>query len=287
MQKNRPFAVALAAAALAILTPQIAHSDTAATQATSPQASNEVDACGTFGKHACVLRRNRCDAGLRETPFGYCAPNRPVTISEAIAGGCRTRAEIDSILLSALGSNLGRLTRERVERFRRERTSDGWATTLDVTDSETWAYRGSNYPDEAVELTTNSRLRSKAQRRQRKRPDPDFYSDHGPKVFARATRNNVDLTLQMIATSSSDVPASQYVSIALTEAVASVFGDVIYKFQINPGSPVLGMRNCVEGDSGEIQIQVLENTPIRNLHRKVKANGFWEAYRGGRWVRVD
>lgn len=127
----------------------------------------------------------------------------------------------------------------------------------------------------------SGKLISKAQRQLSRSVDSTFFwSQNGPQLSGllddASSPTRLGLSLQMLATSSSDEPKSQFVSVALDYEVASGFGEPVYKFQLNPRSPVLGLRGCRMG--GEAQFQVPGSTPIRNLHRRVRTNGYWERY---------
>ncbi|WP_163995466.1 hypothetical protein [Pyxidicoccus caerfyrddinensis] len=210
-------------------------------------------------------------------------PPQVVTVNQALAAGCRGKADIDTLVSQTLArSDLGTTTRTKLSSFS---GGDGWATRVDVTDPDTWGYRAATIGGEEAKLTAGQ-LTSKSERRlSRWTGTPaEFWASYGPQVNT-SQRDATSLSLQMLATSSSDEPPSQFVSVALDYAVASGFGNVVYRFQLNPQSPLLGLRDCKM--AGEVQIQPPGGTPIRNLQRFDKTKGYWEKYQAGVWVKMD
>lgn len=207
----------------------------------------------------------------------------PVTVDQAVAGGCRTQSDVSSIVQSTLTrGDLGTTTRTKLSAFN---PGGDWATKAWVTDPDTWGFRAATIPGEEDKLTAGN-LTSKALRRISRLSGPDvisFWRANGPQV-APSQRDSLTLSLQMLATSSSDEPPSQFVSVALDYAVASGFGNIVYRFQLNPQSPVLGLRACQKG--GEVQIQPPGGTPIRRLARFDRTKGYWERYEAGVWIRM-
>lgn len=205
----------------------------------------------------------------------------PVTVAQALAAGCRSEADVTAIVNEALSNtDLGTTTRTKLTTFK---PSGGWATRLDVTDPDTWVYRAATIIGEEAKLT-QGRLTSKAERRLQRAGDVyEFWKAYGPQVDG-TQRDSTSLALQMLATSSSDEPPSQFASVALDFSVASGFGNIIYRFQLNPQSPVLGLGNCKT--SGEVQLQPPGGTPIRNLRRYDRSKGYWEQYKAGVWVQI-
>ena len=213
-------------------------------------------------------------------------PPAPVTVDQALANGCRTPADITDIVNTALShSNLGTNTRTKLTMFR---GTDQWVTRSDVTDPNTWGYRAATIIQEEAKLM-EGRLTTKAERRVGQYPpgSPDideFWSLNGPRLDP-AARDSTSLALQMLATSSSDNPPSQFASVALDYSVAAAFGNIVYRFQLDPQSPVLGLRDCQ--NRGEVQIQPAGGTPIRNLQRFDIRKRYWERLQSGQWVRMN
>lgn len=211
------------------------------------------------------------------------APKR-VSVAQAVAGGCRTAAEVSSVVSSTLGrGDLGTKTRAKLGEFR---VTGDWVTKVLVTDPDTWGYRATNIPSEEQKLTAGN-LASKAERRLSKLTGPqvtEFWRSNGPQVSINQ-QDSLTLSLQMLATASSDEPPSQFSSVALDFGVASRFGDIVYRFQLKPQSPVLGLRGCKL--IGEVQIQPPGGTPIRNLHRYDQRKRYWERYEAGVWLKVE
>ncbi len=211
-------------------------------------------------------------------------PPATVSVAQALAAGCRSETDITNTINEALSrSDLGTKTREALSNFSKP---NGWATRSDVTDPRTVGYRATPFSAEIASLEAG-KLMSKAERRLVGKSDEyiaSFWQTEGPKIDP-AQRGAVNLALQMTATASSDIPVSQYLSVALDYDVASAFGNVIYKFEMDPKSPVLGMRDCKL--EGEVQIQPPGGTPIRNLFRFDKSKSYWERYQAGVWRRAE
>lgn len=228
----------------------------------------------------CEQTKYSCDAGYEGDRFGNCtAPN--LTAAMAISAGCRTDASVQAIIDETLKTaTLGDVTKQQIDLFR---PRDGWMTTLLVTDPNTWGYRGLKNPTE-IESMQAGKLQSKAERRVAKR-GPAIWDVSGPEI-PYGTANSTSLTLQMIALSSSDTPVSQFLSIALDYKVASEFtSEYVYRFQMTPNSPILGLRGCTIAAGGENQYQVPGKTPITNLARRHVTNSYWELYTDGKWVK--
>lgn len=267
----------------------------------------KADACGNLGEPACKKCVEKvtvyfpfnfccipeasscekvsysCNLGYQIDAFGHCTkPN--ISVVEAVEAGCQSEQKAQDILTEALKTkNLGTTTRTKISEFS---PSADWMTTLLVTAPDTWGYRATGFPAEITSME-NGELLSKAQRRVAKKKNPQaFWQTNGPELRAF---KSTDLTqsLQMIATSTSDQPASQFLSVALDYDVASGFGDTVYKFKMSPKSPVLGLRDCDLSKGGEVQIQVQGGTPITNLQRFQKSKGYWEKYKDSRWSRVN
>ncbi len=191
-----------------------------------------------------------------------------VTVDDAVRGGCLTAEEVRAKITSTLGKqNLGSKTKDKLLEFQGSSgIRDGSVTRSYVTHPETWGYRSLTIPKEE-EVIVTGKLYSKAlhQLQKMKEKEGEFWTENGPQIDPSAQSDEA-LTLRMLATSSSDIPPSQFLSVALTQEVARRFGTgtYVYRFQMNPNSPVLGMENC-QLDKGEVQIQVPGNTPIRNL----------------------
>ncbi len=215
-------------------------------------------------------------------------PPATVTVSQALASGCRSLGEVSQLLDTTLNRNdLGTATRSRLSTFpvRAE-----WVTRSDVTDPNTWGYRSPTIAGEMGSLLAG-RLTSKAEQRISAYPPAspdavDFWNRYGPQVDP-ASRDATSLSLQMIATATSYDPPSQFVSVALSAEVAERFGNgtYVYKFQFNPRSPVLGLREC-QLEGGEVQLQPPAGTLIRNLRRLNIVNGQWERLQGGHWLNM-
>lgn len=234
--------------------------------------------------------QSKCKNGYVGDAFGHCTLRSGVTVNQAVSAGCRTADEVNAVITNALNNRyLGSKTRDKITQFGKR---DNWMTKLDVTDPNTWGYRALTIIGEDKVIVTG-KLYSKALRRLSKKSkdkEKEFWADNGPQINRPEQRSDVALTLQMLATSSSDEPPSQFLSVALSYDVASQFGfdndNIVYKFQMTPNSPVLGMTNC-QLNKGEVQIQVPGNTPIRNLQRFNKKKGYWEKYQNGQWVRLE
>ncbi len=225
------------------------------------------------------------DAGFGFDPVPFARKTCAVfttTVQSAIRSGCRTKANIDALVTQTLSRpDLGEMTRAKLTEFSRR---GDWATFAVVTDSDTWGYRAATILGEVNKLK-QGRLTSKSARQLSRWSGPvaEFWASYGPDMSA-PQHDATSLSLQMLATSSSDEPPSQFVSVALDYSVASGFGDPVYRFQLNPQSPVLGLSNCQK--VGEVQIQPPGGTPIRNLQRFDRTKGYWEKYQAGVWVQI-
>ncbi|SOC26046.1 hypothetical protein [Thalassospira xiamenensis] len=269
-------------------------------------APSSAEACGKLGQPACVTCVDKvtvyfpfnfccipeasscrktaytCNAGYVRDGMGICTKTS-LTAEEAVKAGCRTSRSAQLILDDAKKTgDLGTITSSQVSAFR---PTDKWMTTLEVTDPNTWGYRATDFPDEIKSLEGGKTL-SKAERREKKVTDKSaFWRQNGPKIDY-GTKSSILNSFQMIATSDSSKPMSQFSSVALDYEVASGFGGTVYKFQMNPSSPVLGLRDCSLSGGGETQFQVKGGTPIKNLHRFVNSKNKWEIYKNGKWQIV-
>jgi hypothetical protein len=218
-------------------------------------------------------------------------PPLTFSVNAALRDGCFSREALQSIRDATLQrTNLGTITRRKLEDYT---PRDQWATRFYVTDPNTPAYRAPTIPNEDMSLTSGH-LISKAQNKVSKlSPDQvsGFWARNGPLLGPTAPPDlKLELALRMLATSSSDEPPSQFVSVALDFRVAEGFGnDVIYKFYLAPDSPILGLRQCDRTKGGELQFQVPGGTPIHLLQRyhrpKNRQEGYWEKWESGAWAR--
>lgn len=224
-----------------------------------------------------------------------------VSVEQALANGCRDSRSLHTIVGEALKNPLiGTTTKNKLSNITSIRNN--WVTFDYVTDHNTWGFRGPTISGEVKTMMEEGELLYKARRFSR---DINFWLTDGPQVLPRPIskddmtwHNNMSLSLQILATSSSDEPKSQFVSVALEESVAESFvsssakGDnrAVYKFQMNPQSPIFGMQEC-DVKKGEVQFQVPGGTPIRNLQRKKLLNGgkwsSWEKYENKSWIPVN
>lgn len=229
---------------------------------------------------ACRKAEYHCNDGHQVDRFGNCTLPA-LTVAQAVAAGCRSRESAQAIVDDALKTpKLGSITRPQIQAFS---VRGDWMTTLQVTDPETWGYRATDFAEE-IQSMEAGKILSKGRRRAAKASDPaGFWASNGPSL-PFGTASSLSQTFQMIATTDSNKPFSQYASVALTYEVASGFGNTVYRFQMAPNSAVLGLRDCATGP-GEDQFQVESGTPIRNLQRFSKLTGYWETYDGTRWVR--
>jgi len=154
-----------------------------------------------------------------------------------------------------------------------------------------WGFRTVTGPNE-VESLCNGRLLSKAQALLQKDPNNEtrtkiFWLVNGPDVSGLGEAE-LD-ALRFLAIQSSDVPKSQFVSVALDLPTAHTFGDPVYAFKVQPLSPVFGLRRSDCSALGEIQFQVLGGTPITDLWRYFYKSGQWESFdmSARRWFRVS
>jgi hypothetical protein len=230
---------------------------------------------------------SQCTGDAMPTPFGYCA-SKVVSVKDAVSAGCRSSSTVVSIANSALAAQLGSSTSTALSTWKaNNQNRSGWITRLDVTDPETLVYRATDRPAEATTFQQGL-LISKAEAALRKLKGdqtPEWFWDrNGPALSLPGQRDNVALSLQMLATSSSDEPRSQFLSVALDFNTARAFGEVVYAFRLNPRSPILGMNNCMLSGGGEIQMQVPGNAPIHDLRKY--SDGNWYALVNGRWVET-
>lgn len=228
-----------------------------------------------------------------------------ISIKQALASGCRGKDNLWQKISYALqNSDIGDVTAQKLKDLLDNLSrKDNWSTWRYVTDPNTWGFRSPTIPGE-VAVMKQGRLISKAQRRVSKIEDNEkikqFWESNGPNIVPSHISENImswhnalSFSLQILSTSSSDFPPSQFVSVALDESVASAFMKekpedyrAVYKFQMNPQSPIFGMRDCsLKG--GEVQLQVPGGTPIYNLQRKRSGEAYWEEYKNENWSKVD
>lgn len=219
-----------------------------------------------------------------------------VTIREAIRGGCYGGQQIKAIYDVVVGDGLGSVTRQKMKYYFSGSFSDNAITKNRVTAPDTWVFRGDDAPDSSVRIQKLKEgfLYSKAQKRvddlRRQGGNiSEFWQSNGPELKKNEAdiRNPLFLMMRLLAIQTSDTPPSQFISVGLTLDTASTFGDPVYAFQVNPDSPILGIRNCQV--SGEDQFQILGGTEIQALHRKRRAISKWEKYdsKTKGWVEIN
>jgi hypothetical protein len=204
-----------------------------------------------------------------------------VTAERAAQQDCYSDEELKTLAGSFLPpahAGLGSVTESKLTAYRSSITNKS-TTREEVTYPDTRVYRAPTIAGEEAAYV-EGHIISKAQKRLTKLTSPadiaDFWASFGPDL---ATHPNPNLAtiLRLLATGSSDSPPSQFVSLALTEQVARLFGSTIYAFRLTPNSPVLGLRGCALNTGGEVQYQAMGGTPIHDLYRSKGPNN-WEVF---------
>jgi hypothetical protein len=235
--------------------------------------------------------------------LSICVPcDAASTIEQALRNGCYTGAQTRALLDKALPQINGTLTRQRLDYNFPDGSgfADNVITKDYVTSAETWVFRGYDGPDTSPHImalkqgSLISKSKMQLDKRIAKGGQPEeqiikeFWDQNGPNVATLddSGRNPITILLRLLAIKSSDVPASQYISVAVDFATAASFGNPVYAFQVNPHSPLLGLVGCRL--EGEFQLQIPNGTAIANLHRRFR-NGPWEKYNPslGQWAPVD
>jgi hypothetical protein len=167
---------------------------------------------------------------------------------------------------------------------------DGWITRKSVTDPETWVYRATLHP-----IDTNGFkhgfVPSKAHKALRKskwiNDHAGFWDGNGPRLGVPPDAD-LQFAFQAMALRISSIPMSQFSSVALDFDVASGFGNEIYKFQLGPNAPIMGLDNC-KLSGKEAQFQIADGTQLKHLKRNILGNSYWEDYDKitDQWVKSE
>lgn len=216
------------------------------------------------------------------------AAGSSVTVQQAIRNGCYSAAQVRAIFDAATFTS-GSVTKQKIDSYFYQGSFPDQGTTKARVNAVTWVYRGygeKNTEDLHVRKLLAGVLYSKAQNRvDKNRMD---WSAQGPELLPGdfTARNPAVLAMRLLATKTSDTPASQFNSVALDYNIASGFGTVVYAFQVRPDSEVLGLQGCRLG-KGEDQLQIAGGTSISNLHRRVRGSD-WMKYNQatGGWAPI-
>ncbi|GGC18480.1 hypothetical protein [Dickeya fangzhongdai] len=211
-----------------------------------------------------------------------------VTVEQAIRDGCYTSDQVrDLIEIGEKNKPMGTVTLNKAK-ANLTSSEDRSITRTKVTAPETWVYRGYEDADNwhtnellyGVIYSKGQNARDKAIRRGIS--ESDFWSKNGPQLELKHPGTDMSpsestyFMMRLLSIKTSDTPPSQFVSFALNYKLASEFGEVVYALQVNPDSPILGLRNCTL--NGEYQFQILGGTRFNTLYKK---------HRGKEWQRYN
>lgn len=218
-----------------------------------------------------------------------------VTTQQALRDGCYTDSQIAAFVAQGEASpNIGSITLESAKSNLRS-AMGGSVTKMKVNAADTWVFRG--YGKEETDNWHTKKLLqgviySNGQNRRdiavKKDPggEPEYWERMGPNLKSDhiSPANQISLMMRLLSIKTSYGPPSQFVSFAVSYKIASGFGDVVYAFQVNPDSPVLGVVDCKL--NGEDQFQILGGTLISSpIYRKSRKDSHWKKYdrNSGRW----
>lgn len=231
------------------------------------------------------LENSKCNSGLHyNSSIDRCIP---ISKKEVLKCGCKGVAYSEEIV--ELYSEDDRISDILAEKVSNASTSN--MTTFKVTE-ETTVYRATNLKWD-IEALKKGYLKSRYQHRLSKQKTDDdikdFIDRNGPDLIKlkKEFRSEEDFdqlqrVYMLMAITSSSQPASQFTSVALNYEVAKGFayGDWVFRFDVVPNSPILGLHDCSLESSNEGQFQIIGGTPIKNLARKNINDklGEWEYY---------
>ncbi len=208
-----------------------------------------------------------------------------IDLATALKGQCWAPADnIKAVQGLNSYSDIGSVTATAISGF----SSNAYTSQRRVT-TEVWGFRAPTFSRGESGAMKKGFLLSKAMD---KLSGSDaagragFWLSHGPQNLEGDTSQL--LGLRLLATSSSNEPRSQTVSVALNYETASIFrqtwDDYVYAFHFIPGSEVLGLKECAaDKPAGELQFQPIGGVAIYDLMRS--ADGVtWAAWTGADWA---